>query len=106
MRTDQHVGLPPAARLFLVAHEQKAVDCPHCHRPMPHELPVIGKYEGMDEYPLFRHPLNDGGHADEFLQASPWSSGPLLFLGLLLYKPNGDFEGSIEWTEDGIQEQL
>ena len=36
------------------------------------------------EYPLHRHQLNNGFYADEILQASPWSSGPMFFIGLLV----------------------
>ncbi len=44
----------------------------------------IGTYDGMfgNEYPLFEYKLKDGRHAVAFLQAAPWSSGPMFFIGL------------------------
>jgi hypothetical protein len=56
------------------------------------------------EYPLFRHSLVDG-YADEFLQTSPWSSGPMFFLGLKIYGSSGLLD-RITWTEEEIEEML
>ena len=72
MRCDQHIGLPQRALDFLGRYEAQGPVCPTCHRSMQAVLKVIGHYEGMfmQEYDLYRHPLNDG-YADEFLQAYP-----------------------------------
>lgn len=54
-----------------------------------------------NEYPLHRHVLKDGRYADEFLQACPWSSGPVAFLGL---KVSDGTE--FLWTEEEIEKHL
>lgn len=52
---------------------------------------IIGHYSGMfmEEYDLYRRQLTGGGYADEFLQASPWSSGPCFFIGLQVFDSDG-----------------
>jgi len=84
IREDQFVGFTPAADAFLAEHEVPPEVCPHCERPFPRNLEVIGHFHGMfeTEYPLHRRVLKGGRTADEFLQAAPWSSGPVHFLGL------------------------
>jgi hypothetical protein len=84
MRCDQIIGLPVAAREFLCEHGALPEACPHCHRPFDQKLEVCGYWQGMfdEPYNLYRHQLNDGRTAEEFVQADPWSSGPCLFLGL------------------------
>lgn len=80
MRCDQFSGLPKDALEFLKRYEVK---CPHCKQVMP-DTEIIGHYVGMfdNKYPLVRYLFADGGHADEFLQAESWPSGPIFFLGL------------------------
>lgn len=102
MRCDQFVGLPPEAETFLKKEEIDPGFCEHCMRTLPKKLEVIGYYYGMfdDEYPLYRHQLKDGRHADEFLQTAPWSSGPVHFLGL---KVSDAVTGQIfEWSSEEI----
>lgn len=84
IRMDQFMGLPSEAVSFLAEYESPLKICPECKRPFPRDLEVISHYLGMfdEEYPLHRHVLSDGRVADEFLQAEPWSSGPMHFLGL------------------------
>jgi hypothetical protein len=84
MRCDQFAGLPLAATEFLREHEIVPEPCPTCHRPHPPQLDAVGSFSGMfdDVYSLHRHYLKDGRTADEFLQAAPWSSGPVHFIGL------------------------
>ena len=86
MRCDQFAGLPAMALFFLEQHELQPEPrvCPTCNRPNLPERQVVGHYTGMfeDSYPLHRYKLKDGRTADEFLQASPWSSGPVHFIGL------------------------
>ena len=103
MRCDQSWGLCPNAEVFLEKNELPIEKCPCCRRDFPKKLETIGHYEGMfeQEYPLHRHTLKDGRFADEFLQADPWSSGPVAFLGLRVS------DGSeILWTDDEIEEHL
>ena len=107
MRCDQHIGLPQRALDFLGRYEAQGPVCPTCHRSMQAVLKVIGHYEGMfmQAYDLYRHPLNDG-YADEFLQASPWSSGPMFFIGLRTYDEQGNLKEEIKWDEDEIEGML
>lgn len=83
MRTDQDFGMTVEATMFLRANVD-VDECKTCQRPYPEKTEEVGYYDGMfgDKYPLYRHFLKDGRTADEFLQASPWSSGPCFFIGL------------------------
>lgn len=92
MRCDQFAGLPSDAGLFLRENEIPGATCPTCaHNPGP-RLEKCGTFEGMfdDEYPLMRHFLTEDRIAEEFLQCAPWSSGPVHFLGLRVYKVEDD----------------
>jgi len=95
MRCDQPQGLPVAAEVFLAEHEVEADCCRTCKRPFPRAWEVVGQYEGFDTHNLYRHQLKDGRTADEFLQATPWSSGPMFFLGLRVSETGTEFA----WTE-------
>lgn len=84
MRCDQYIGLTDAAEKFLEENKIPNKVCPCCGRVIPKIPKIIGKCLGMfgTTCPLFRHRLKDGRTADEYLQASPWSSGPMFFIGL------------------------
>lgn len=84
IRMDQFIGLTDAAQEFLRENEAYGGMCPTCKQSLPRILQQVGSFTGMfdQEYPLFQHTLKDGCTADEFLQTSPWSSGPMFFLGL------------------------
>jgi len=100
MRTDQFAGLPPAALMFLKRHEVEPPVCPCCKHTGPRELTKIGTFSGMfdEEYLLWRHLLTGGHTADEFLQAAPWASGPVHFLGLRVS------DGTVfEWPDEEIE---
>lgn len=101
IREDQFLGLPEAAITFLAENEVPEVSCPHCGRPFARNYEKVGVYHGMfdNEYPLHRHVLKDGRTADEFLQAAPWSSGPVHFLGLRVSDGT-----EFTWTEDEIDD--
>ncbi len=98
-RSDQNAGLTSEARNWLKDYAVKPKICPECGHPEPLLLEKIGTYSGFNEYPLYRHQLVNGYFADEFLQCTPWSSGPMLFLGLRV-------SDGIEftWTDDEIEE--
>lgn len=99
MREDQPKGLPPAACAFLSEYEIQPACCSECKRPYPLPLKVIGSYEGFNDHNLYQYQLQDGRTADEYLQATPWSSGPMFFLGLKVS------DGTIlAWTEEEIEE--
>lgn len=102
MRHDQFIGLPSKALAFL---RDCQIVCPVCGTATALAKSKTGRYEGMymKEYPLYRHHFSNG-YADEFLQASPWNSGPVFFLGLLIYDNMGKFKEVIEWTTEAIEE--
>jgi len=105
---DQFVGVPIEAEEFLAANQLIPASCLCCKRPYPPVTEPSGKvYEGMymEEYPLFRHKLKEG-YAEEYLQAAPWSSGPMHFLGLKVYDSHGTEIRDFQWTEQEIQESL
>jgi len=101
IREDQFVGFTPAADAFLAEHEVPPEVCPHCERPFPRNLEVVGHFNGMfdNEYPLHRRVLKDGRTADTFWQAAPWFSGPVHFLGLRVSDGT-----EFIWTDEEIDE--
>lgn len=101
MRCDSFMGLPGSAISFLNQHETVPEPCPCCKRGYPPQLEKIGSCNGYDEYVLFRHFLNDGKTADEFLQVIHFDSGPVIFLGLKVS------DGSvIEWSKEEINDSV
>ena len=124
MRTDQPQGLSPKAEQFLQENAKKSElkICSECKHQTGGEIIKVecGRYAGMfadqslygekpsDEgtYPLYKYELNDGGYAEEYEQCSPWSSGPVIFLGLRIVN-QGKYIGEtkIEWTEEEIEER-
>lgn len=102
IRTDQFVGFNSHALAFLEENEVPQKICECCKRPLPRDLEIIGRYEGMfgEKYPLYRHQLKNGSYADAFLQAAPWSSGPMFFLGL---RREDGFE--FRWSAQEIEEE-
>lgn len=91
MRCDQFAGLPEAANAFLCGNELEA------------GRRLIGHFQGMfgHTYDLYRHQLDDG-YADEFVQADPWSSGPVFFLGLRVYNAEGVVQLEFLWPQEFI----
>jgi hypothetical protein len=107
IREDQPQGLPAEAETFLIANciLVSTMPCPHCGKPTQQirKTEECGEYLGMfsNEYSLLRYFLIDGRTADEFEQAAPWSSGPMIFLGLKVS------DGTIyKWAEKDIEERL
>jgi len=108
MRCDQFMGLPAQAGKFLKANMIPEEICPCCKRslsPLANSY-VIDHYHGMfnDCYDLYRHKLKDGGCADEFVQAMPFSSGPVFFLGLRVYDVKGEQTREFLWSQKEIDE--
>jgi len=108
-RSDQYIGLPPNALKFItenVKTTEITKPCPHCGGPIVKSTEdvteVIGHYSGMfwDEYELLRYHLSDGRTADEFVQAEPWSSGPMFFIGLKISDGT-----EILWSDEEIDKQ-
>lgn len=103
MRMDQFAGLPAIAEKFLEENRRPPRTCPTCGHVTETYIEKIGTYKGMfdDDYPLCRHPLKGGKFADEFRQATEWSSGPIFFLGLRLSDGT-----ELLWVEEDMEEWL
>jgi hypothetical protein len=105
MRCTQFVGLPKESVKFLqdnIAMRPHRY-CPHCDKPTSEEA-CMDIYEsaasdGMfDDGPvLHAYTLKDGRVVREVVQATPWSSGPCIFLKLM----DGDKDLFV-WTEEEI----
>lgn len=104
MRCDQSMGLCKQALAFLEANEVKPESCPTCKRPLDQNRRIIGHYDGFDTHPLYQHVCKNGRLANEYLQAQPWSSGPVAFLGLKVYIPGQAYEVcyTFYWSEKDI----
>ena len=88
MRHTQFFGLSERAREYLSNNAQIRTTkiCPHCKIPIETGL-IKEKYDstwGMfeEEIPLYRYTLKNGKTVCEVVQATPWSSGPCIFLCL------------------------
>lgn len=90
MRCTQIVGLTEEATDFLNENCEKVpvLSCPDCgkviHEGLKSRVYSSAKHLGMfDDGPeLDAYRLKDGKEVFEVVQASPWSSGPCLFLCL------------------------
>jgi hypothetical protein len=58
-----------------------------------------GWFDGMfgEEYPLYEYQLADGSILREAIQATPWSAGPCIFLGLQ--------DDESKWLSESLWEQ-
>ena len=109
MRSDQFMGLPFEAIDFLAANEVRDEPCPCCKRPYPAKREVCGTYWGaydINEHPLFRYFLTEGRVAKEFVQAEPWSSGPMFFLGLKVYDKDNNLLSEFLWSEETLNDYI
>lgn len=98
MRCSQPYGLPLDAQLFLEKNES-VVRCEHCNSILKYDREVLGNCGMFDDVPILRYNLKDGRTADEFLQYSPWSSGPMLFFALVVS------DGTVfRWTKEDAEE--
>lgn len=98
MRCSQPQGLPAIAEEILRANAVKVNQCKHCQRHDGYQRESIGEYGMFDELILFRYILVDRSTADEFIQHSIWSSGPMIWLGLR-WK-----DSEFVWLEEEMQE--
>lgn len=109
MRCTQLIGLSPAATNYLQENGIiiKGKSCPTCGHTSfdDYDCKVYGEAHasGMfDDGPDLReYKLKDGSTVKEIVQATPWSSGPCIFLCLA---KDGKRIG--EWTEEEIDERL
>ena len=105
MRMTQFAGLTDKAEAYLAKNCEKEPDtkCPKCGEILTWKLKyqVHGHTFGMFEESILlkEYSLKSGGIIREVVQASPWSSGPVIFLclkkesGKLIYKwPQEDID--------------
>ncbi len=101
-RTNSPMGLCSEATKFLEQNEVKPEQCPHCNQLISSSITArqIGEYEGYWDvkYSLLRYKLKDGRTADEYLQLTEFSGGPVMFLGLQISDGT-----KIEWEDWEIQ---
>jgi len=104
MRCDQYMGMTDEAGDFLEENQIPREVCPTCKQSIPYDLKTISHYNGMymNEYPLVRFELKNGGHADQYLQAQPWSSGPIAFIGLKVFNKKDKLIKTFEWSQEDI----
>ena len=109
MRMTQYIGLPHGADDFLLDNVAKkdASLCPHCGKPttaVPDQW-THGHAAGMfddKEIALQAYRLRDGRVVREIEQASPWSSGPMVFTMLVAE----DGTTLFEWKDSEIEAAL
>lgn len=114
MRCDQHMGLTETARKITenrdVAYTEMTSrlfpDNHTEHLPAKEVLVKPGVYDvyrGMfdQEYDLLEYRLKDGRILREFVQAEPWSSGPVFFLALK-DKETGEAIKETLWSQEEI----
>jgi hypothetical protein len=99
-RSTSYIGLTKEAKEFL---KENAIVEPHTfnngygectiYRPVGVKTGECGMF---DEYELKTYILKDESEAEEFVQFSPWASGPWIFLGLRIG------ERVIGWTEEQV----
>ena len=104
MRCNQYQGLTEEAENFLSQNVKRTPVkvCKECGahsggtKYEKHYKSYFGMYD--EEFPLMKYTLNDETKVKEVVQASPWSSGPVIFL--CLEKENG--ERMFEWPQEEI----
>ncbi len=124
MRTDQHRGLNQWATLFVRGcgkphfsgkHRTEKVVLPdgtEGELEIPVYKPCVLReesgefYAGMFDnyYPLFRYTFRSGQVYTEYVQAAPWSSGPMFFLALRDEKGQSVTESL--WRDEEIDERF
>lgn len=101
IRCTQPYGLPAKATEFLRENAVRKNPCEHCGRDSGYATVCIGKYGMFDEMELLSYTLIDLDDqvAEEFIQRTVWSSGPMIWLGLRL----GDGT-TIVWADEEMVE--
>lgn len=101
MRCTQPYGLPTHAEEFLKRNAVRLNHCHHCKRYDGYKREVIGEYGMLGEFELYRYTLLDGTTADEYVQYTVWSSGPMIWLALIKWK-----DANFEWSEKEMDLEL
>lgn len=102
MRCSQPQGLTEAAEAFLKENALVKNCCEHCNRNDGYDNEVIGMTGMFDDVPLARYKLKDG-YAEEFVQYCVWSSGPMEWFGLRVYK-NGKQVQEFVWPPEVVED--
>lgn len=106
MRCTQLMGLTEGALNFLDENVEQvpAIVCDDCSKVITTQMKVVDTEDaghvGMsNDGPILRHfQLKDGSIVKEVIQASPWSSGPCIFI--CLEKEDGT--RMFEWSQKDI----
>lgn len=107
IRMTQMQGLPKVAQEFLDVHAERVDVCPHCNRDSGPLREEIGRTGMFNEYELYRYKLKPSAEqgsvvtrtADEVVQYEYWSSGPMIWLKLVVS------DGTVfEWAKDVIED--
>jgi len=117
MRCDQPMGLNERARAIVVSQyrkyqdkitrtyeDGKTAELTQSGQESLVKYEKCGEYHGFDSHDLTRYILPNGDVYEEFEQASPWSSGPCMFLALK--DKNGDVVKESIWTDQEIEQAL
>jgi hypothetical protein len=98
------MGLPFKAISFLKENAKTLSQCSACSRHDGYDREAY-TYAGMvDDVPLYEYELKGGRTAQEFVQHTVWSSGPILWLGLRIITPNKKKTVKILWPESAFEE--
>ena len=107
IRETQIFGLTEEAHKFLEENCKRTErkECPTCHNVTGGQR-IEEQYADESDLGMFddgpkldRYQLKDGRTAKEVVQASPWSSGPCIFLCLEI-----DGKSHFEWAQKEIDE--
>jgi hypothetical protein len=99
MRCTQPQGLPIEAKAFLSDNAERLNLCIHCGRDSGFVSREIGKTGMYEDLPLFEYTLKNGKTAKEEVQSEIWSSGPMIWLKLIVS------DGQVfEWNKEDIRE--
>lgn len=118
MRTTQVVGLHPRAKKIVTNWVDAVEEVTRKYADGTEERysrivmadrskrEVYGYFDGMcgEEYPLHKWTLADGRVFYEYVQAQPWSSGPVVFVALEDEKRDTIKESL--WTAEEMKHQL
>lgn len=105
IRMTQPYGLPKEAQVFLEQHAMRMNRCEHCGRDDGYEREQIGTTGMFDDLKLWRYTLTlrspDGTPltATERVQREVWSSGPMIWLCLVV-----DDDAVFEWDSKDMTE--
>jgi len=108
MRCYQEIGLTPEAHEWIDknANQVPCQQCPKCGEVITwkYDYRVYETQEMFynDGPALKEFKLKDGRIAQEVVQCSPWSSGPMAFFCLEVENPDGTRERMFEWTDEEI----